>query len=55
MGTFVHVDFSFSPDLSPAVFINGLMMVMSSCRHNAAGPKRVVDEVQSGTPEGQWV
>lgn len=31
------------------------MMVMSSCRHNAAGPKRVVDEVQSGTPEGQWV
>lgn len=50
MGTFVHVDFCFSP-----VFINGLMMVMSSCRHNAAGPKRVVDEVQSGTPEGQWV
>ncbi len=34
--------------LSPAVFINGLMMVMSSCRHNAAGPQRVVDEVQSG-------
>lgn len=31
-----------------AVFINGLMMVMSSCRRNAAGPQRVVDEVQSG-------